>query len=281
MTSRIIIRVSVLAFAWSLIVAISAAPGTVAAQDRSSVVLLATEREAALVRTLLDRFETHTSRDVVRDSGELKRIVGEFVIRQLDAAPAISDEALRNQLLKIISRRWTEQPDGGLYVKSASGWGPRSKERLWAIAYVVWLGSHGPGGTAAVIDSYMWEPTGARLAGRQDTDFAGYSFEGDWLDTGPYQLSMLSFGNRSGSNGLGSWRAIVYLCDRNGVRSIWRSPDLHGLTAVARNQLITLRHAQPCEGAASSACAWTYEVYSFENWPPEAVSVKLVSRTTR
>jgi hypothetical protein len=254
---------------------------TAAAQTAPTVTLLPTEKEAARVQALVDAFENHRSTDVARDYGSLKSIVQDFVIRQLNAAPAISDAALRSQLEKIVSRRWSEEDDGGLYVRSASGWGPRSKDRLWAVAYVVWLGTHGDGGTGAVLDSYVWEPKGTRLVARQDRDLAGYSMEGNWLSTGPDQLAIMLHGRLSGSNGLGGWKAVVYVCQRDGMRALWRSPLVLGLTAIASDKLIALRHAQPCPQAASSACAYTYEIYSFDNWPPDKLAVTLVSRTTR
>ena len=160
-------------------------------------------------------------------------------------------------------------------------WGPLSTQRLWAVAYVVWLGSHGPGGIGVVIDSYVWESGRTRLAGRQDSDYSGHSLNVDWLSSGPDKVSLLAYGGMSGSNGLGNWKASVYSCDREGVHRVWQLSDLHGLTAVGRAQLITLRHARPCEGAASSACGWTYEVYLFEPGTSTPATVTLVSRETR
>ena len=205
----------------------------------------------------------------------------DFVIRQLDAAPAISDAMLREQLQKVIGRTWADPPHSGLYVSSALPWGPRSTQRLWAVAYAVWLGTHGPGGTGVVIDSYVWEPVRTRLAGRQDIDYAGYSLNVDWLYSGPDKVSLLAYGGMSGSNGLGNWKASVYLCDKEGVRRVWQTSDLRGLTAVGSGQLITLRHARPCQGAASSACAWTYAVYAFDPGTSKPPAVTLVSRETR
>ncbi|HEX7795212.1 MAG TPA: hypothetical protein VF456_12710 [Vicinamibacterales bacterium] len=240
-----------------------------------------TDREAARVRVLEDALDKHLADDVHASYNELKQIVQDFVIRQLDAAPAISDTTLREQLRKVIGRTWADTPDSGLYVSSATGWGPRSAQRLWAVAYVVWLGTHGAGGTGAVIDSYVWEPGGTRLAGRQDSDYSGYGLNVDWLFSGPDKVSLLAYGGMSGSNGLGNWKASVYSCDKEGVHRVWQTSDLSGLTAVGRQQLITLRHARPCERAASSACAWTYEVYAFEPGTAKPATVTLVSRETR
>jgi hypothetical protein len=208
-------------------------------------------------------------------------IVQDFVIRQLDAAPAISDAKLREQLRKVLGRTLAGPPDSGLYLSSAMPWGPRSTQRLWAVAYAVSLGAHGPGGTGVVVDSYLWEPGHTRLAGRQDNDYSGYSLNVDWLSSGPDKISLLAYGGLSGSNGLGNWKASVYSCDKDGVHRVWQMADLHGLTAVGRGQLITLRHARPCAEAASSACAWTYEVYRFEPETSLPATMRLVSRETR
>jgi len=56
-------------------------------------------------------------------------------------------------------------------------------------------------------------------------------------------------------------------------------PTLSGLTAVGRDDLIVLRHARPCEGAVSSACAWTYEMHLL-NDSATRPTVTLVSRET-
>jgi hypothetical protein len=254
---------------------------TAAAQDTPSIRLLPTDREAARVRAVQDTLDNHLTDDVRGSYNQLKAIVQDFVIRQLDAAPAISDARLREQLRKLIGRRWADTPDAGLYVLSATPWGPRSTQRVWAVAYVVWLGTHGPGSTGVVIDSYVWEPVRARLAGRQDSDYSGYSLNLDWLFSGPDKVSLLAYGSMSGSNGLGNWKATVYSCDKQGVHRVWQTSDLHGLTAVARGQHITLRHAHPCQGAASSACGWTYEVYAFEPRTSQPAAVTFVSRETR
>ena len=55
----------------------------------------ATDRDAARVHTVQERLTNHLSADVARDYGDLKNIVQNFIVRQLDAARAISDEALR------------------------------------------------------------------------------------------------------------------------------------------------------------------------------------------
>jgi len=261
-------------------VAESRLAGSAAAQDNPPVRLLPIDSEAARVRVLQTAFDNHPADDArARGYAELKTIVQDFVVRQLDAAPAISDEALREQLRKLIGRFWDDRPEGGLYVKSDTSWGPRSKQRVWAIAYVVWLGVHGSGGTGAVVESYVWNDGRTRLAGRRDSDFSGYGLEVDWLVVGIPHIGLLAYGRLSGSNGLGTWRAVVYSCSPQGVQAVWQSPLVPGLTAVARDHLIALRYAHPEEGRASTAAGWTYEVYAVgENWGAEPPAVTLVSR---
>src|SRR6185295_8407602 len=210
----------------------------------------------------------------------LKAIVQDFVVRQLQAAPGISDDSLRQQLRHVIGSTWTDVPDGGLFVKSDSGWGPGSNRRVWAVAYAVFLGSYTSGGIGVVLDSYVWEPQATRLAGRQDTDFSGYGLNVDWLASGPDHVNLLAYGRTAGSNGLGVWKAIVYSCGPRGVASVWKSQALSGLTAVGRDELIVLRYAHPCEGAASTACSWTYEVHSLNDWIT-LPTVTTVMRETR
>ena len=268
-------RVLVIAF---IFVIVGAAQRTVVAQPRADGPLLSTTREAARVRVLEKAFDNHTG-NVRSNYSKLKAIVQDFVVRQLQAAPAISDDTLRQQLRKLIGRTWTDLPDGALFVKSDTGWGPKSTQRVWAIGYAVWLGTYGPGGIGVVIDSYVWKPDETRLAGRQDADFSGYSLNVDWLTSGPDRVNLLAYGRTAGSNGLGVWRAIVYSCRSTGVATVWKSPTLNGLTAVGRDELIVLRYAHPCEGAASSACSWTYEIRVLDAWPTPTVA--LVSRARR
>jgi hypothetical protein len=245
------------------------------AQNTPPIRLLPTGRDAARIRVLAASLADHKTDDVQASSAELGRLIQDFVTRQLDAAPTISDVVLSNQLLKVLGRDATDEPDG-VYVRSG-GCGPRSKQCVWAVAYVIPEGA----GAQGVIECYFWEPGRARLAGRQDADFFEFDLHVDWLASGPLQVALLGNGRASTSNGLGAWKAAVYVCDQAGVHTIWESPTLHGLTAVARDQLIALRHAQPMERGASSAASWTYEVYVFTPWPFERPTVTLVSRETR
>ena len=137
----------------------------IAAQTPAVGPLLSTNGEAARIRVLKEAFEKRTG-DAPRNYAELKTIVQDFVVRQLQASPAISDDSLRQQLRTVIGGTSTEVPGGGLVVKSDTGWGPRSKQRVWVVAYFVWLGFHGPGGSGVVLDSYLWKPEGTRLAER-------------------------------------------------------------------------------------------------------------------
>jgi len=68
---------------------------TTAPQSTAPIALLPTDRDAARVHTVQERLTNHLSADVARDYGDLKNIVQNFIVRQLDAARAISDEALR------------------------------------------------------------------------------------------------------------------------------------------------------------------------------------------
>jgi hypothetical protein len=259
-----------------------ATSASAAGQDNPPIRLLPTNREAARVRVLQNAFDNHPADDArARDYAKLKTIVQDFVVRQLDAAPAISDEALREQLRKVVPRFGDERPHGGggLYVQSDRSWGSRSNERVWAVAYIVWLGTHGPGGTGVVIDCYVWEPGQTRLAGRRDRDFSGYTLNADWLASS--QVGLLAYGTMTGSNGLGAWKAIVYFCDRQGVHAVWQTPVVSGMTAVARGDLIALKYAHPQEGAAGSAASWTYEVYVVRDSSSENPTVTLVSRETK
>jgi hypothetical protein len=94
----------------------------IAGQTTAAIQLLPTNREADRLRSLEDALENRTG-DTTSNYAELKTIVQDFVVRQLQAAPAISDDSLREQLRKLIGRTWAELPDGGLYVKSDTSWG--------------------------------------------------------------------------------------------------------------------------------------------------------------
>jgi hypothetical protein len=78
-----------------------------ATQENPPIRLLPTDPEAARVRALQNAFDNSPPDDArARDYAELNPIVRDFVVRQLDAAPAIADEVLREQLRKVVGRFW-------------------------------------------------------------------------------------------------------------------------------------------------------------------------------
>src|SRR4051812_27628183 len=92
-----------------------AVANTAASQDTAAIRLLPTAREAARVRALADAFDNPRTDDAGA-SNQLKAIVQDFVIRQLNGAPAIADTSLREQLRKVLGITTADRSDAGLYV---------------------------------------------------------------------------------------------------------------------------------------------------------------------
>jgi hypothetical protein len=216
----------------------------IALAQQPPVKLLPTDREAAIVRVLQARLNDNEeaaarSADYVR----LKNLIRDFIIQQLEASPRIRDEDLGRQLTKILGRNDFEEAPPPYYAFSASGFGPKTETRLWAVVYPVYFGFHGVGATGIVIDSYVWKEGKVRLAGRGGGELSGHALSAQKLEHGPDALLLLADGVLTGSSGSAiSARAVLYWVDATGVHTVWQTPMLPGLHAFAGGGLITLRY---------------------------------------
>ena len=82
------------AFGLAVLALAAATRASATPQNTPSIRLLPSDREAERVRVLKDAFENHLTDDVPAGYAELKTIVQDLIVRQLDAAPAISDGML-------------------------------------------------------------------------------------------------------------------------------------------------------------------------------------------
>ena len=224
----------------------------IALAQQPPVNLLPTNREVAIARVLQARLNDNEeaaarSADYVR----LKDLIRDFIVQQLEASPGIRDEDLVRQLAKILGRNDFEEAPP-YYAFSASGFGPRTETRLWAVVYPVYFGFHGVGATGIVIDSYVWEKGKVRLAGRGGGELSGHALSAQRLEHGPDALLLLADGVLTGSSGSAiSARAVLYSVDATGVHAVWQTPILPGLHAFAGGGLITLRYVDQARWFAS------------------------------
>src|SRR4051812_21501388 len=119
--------------------------------------LLPTSREAARVRALQRALDNSPTGDVPGACNQVKAIVQDF---HHPPTRCCTSDFRRSAARTTLEGDWPNS--GGYtrwppYVRSDTGWGPGSTERLWAIAYAVCLEVHGPGDTGVVIDSYVWD----------------------------------------------------------------------------------------------------------------------------
>jgi hypothetical protein len=196
--------------------------------------LLPTGGAAAKIRSIQNELVTGFNKETVpfskaqheRQFEQLKRIVTGFVIRQLEAEPAIERWQLRDQLIRIFGGQRDEQnPDAFLgppYVFRAQAPNQDSPS-VWAVAY---RGDayDGLGGSRTVVESYAVESGKARLAGRGGMEMDGYELSAEQIgNPGANSTSILIHGILDWASGhvLPS-AAELYSVSPAGVKAIWK-----------------------------------------------------------
>jgi hypothetical protein len=219
---------------------------------------------------------------------KIKATLEHFIIRQLRAAPPIDQATLRKQLAKV----YGALPSGSdvefdlAHVPNVIDehlWDSPATRRLWTVAYLVSSNPRGPGTSEVVADCYLSDGANTRLIGRRDSDLSGYMVHGyAALRPNLNTAAFLVYGRTWTSNSLGSWRAIVYECNANGLKMVWRSPEVMGLEVTAAGAFMTIRYVEPLDvGPVSAVYAWTYEVYELGGAENEPLSVRLVTRVRK
>jgi len=167
---------------------------------------------------------------VVRDH------ISEFIVRQLEAMPSISQGQLQTQLQRVLCSRALDDCDEcnrPPYV-FAFDYGPKTIRRQVVVAYLLDLGFMGPGGTLTVVENYLWVNGQAKRTAGAGSEFDGYIGNFQQVvwhpDTDEYWL--LAWGTLTGSSGRGlSGRAAVYRVGVDAVKTVWFAPVLLNVTA--------------------------------------------------
>ncbi len=165
--------------------------------------------------------------------------IGSFVIRQIEAYPSISECDLQKQLATAFAIKDSgcggEQDQGVEPAPRvfASPWGANANRRVIIVAYCLWLGFHGPGGSETVLESYIWEQDGGvrRGANLVPSSLSGIASEMEeicWF-ADPDRVWVLVSGAMTGSSGrvIGGTAAVFEIGPEGGTR-VWSAPPSIG-----------------------------------------------------
>jgi hypothetical protein len=174
------------------------------------------------------------ARAIKAQVAKVRREIGGFIIRQIDAYPSISTCELQKQLAAAFGAKgngcgeWgdSDSPPPRIF---AGSWGPKSASRVFVIAYCIWLGFYGEGGYETVLESYVWEREGSayRGAGINPAGLSGFMTDMEqvcWFPN-PDKYWVLVSGTMSGASGQAlRGTAAVFEIGPEGATRIWGAP---------------------------------------------------------
>jgi len=174
---------------------------------------------------------------------KVRKTVGEFIVRQIEAYPAISNCDLQRQLTRSFGI-WeddcggTSEPFSGVPRVLSGVWGSKSMRRIFVVTYA-WFGFHGKGGSETFLESYVWERDRGvhRGAGMVATAFSGYLTQTEevcWYPD-PDRFWVLVSGMVGGASGrvLGG-TAAVYEVGPDKITQLWSAqPGIGNVAAHA------------------------------------------------
>ena len=198
--------------------------------------LLDTRATAAAVKHLSRPLKS--SADIAqrhREAQQVRGQISDFIVRQLEQAPFISQRLLETQLRKIIGPEpWDSRDDCDSPTKVFTlDPGRQTTRRQVVVAYSLDSGFMGPRGITTVLESYLWENGKALRTAQGGSELDGYTLhvqEASWF-TDEYWI--LAWGQVIGQNGrcIGG-KAIVYRVAIDSIEPSWQSsPAVCGLTA--------------------------------------------------
>jgi hypothetical protein len=156
----------------------------------------------------------------------MRQVVGNFIVRQIQAYPSISKEDLQKQLGSAFasSNGWISGPR--VFAEPS---GPKTTHRDFAITYG-WFGFYGKGGSETIIESYVWDQGRRALlgAGMVPPFFSGFLTEQEevcWFSN-PNTYWILVSGEVGGASGrvLGGSAAVVEISAEH-VKTVWTAPS--------------------------------------------------------
>ncbi len=164
---------------------------------------------------------------------QLRTIVDQFGVDQLNAEPRLGRDQLRDQMKQVLgpSSGASEEPPH-VYRNPSSWLANESGPVLWAIvcrefAYL------GYGGSRVVLDAYVVDGGVGRLTGQGGTEMSGHGLSVYELkNPAAHSISLLIQGILEWSSGHElPARAVLYRADPNGIQTMWNSGMLPGLHA--------------------------------------------------
>ena len=170
-----------------------------------------------------------------RKAQQVRGQISDFIVRQLEQAPFISQRLLETQLQKIIGPEpWDSRDDCDSPTKVfTSDPGPQTTRRQVVVAYSLDSGFMGLRGITTVLESYLWENGKARRTTQGGSELDGHTLhvqQAHWF-TDEYWI--LAWGQVIGENGrcIGG-KAIVYRVAVDSITVGWQSsPAACSLTA--------------------------------------------------
>ena len=180
------------------------------------------------------------ARSLATRVANIRRDVGNFIVRQIEAYPSISECDLQKQLASAFAIdedgcSGQSGDDGAPRVFAEPG-GAASMRRLFVVSYF-WFGFYGKGGSETVLESYVWERDRGvhRGAGIVPGFFSGFLTETEevcWFggpDKFPDKYWLLVSGVVGGTSGpVLAGSAAVFEIGSEGAKAVWNAPPLIG-----------------------------------------------------
>jgi hypothetical protein len=177
-----------------------------------------------------------------QEARQLRRHISEFVVRQLEETPSISQRQPETQLRKILGAEPCDKChdcDGAPQVFTLDP-GPKTTRRQLVIAYSLSAGFMGPKGNMTILESFLWEMEKARLTAHGGAELDDYSLNVQQVSrfTAPDEYSVLAWGQVLGGNGrcIGG-KAIVYRVAVDSVAPAWQSSSVACNLTAQRNSV--------------------------------------------
>ena len=166
----------------------------------------------------------------------LRRDIRDFITRQIEAYPSISECELQKQLTSAFSIEMDKcgapLEDSGVPRVFAQSWGPGAKRRTFVVTYQ-WFGFYGENGSQTILESYVWDRDGGvhRGAGLIPAAFNGVLTTVEqvcWFPV-PDRYWVLVFGTVGGPSGrvIGGTAAVVE-AGPEAVKIVWSAPPFIG-----------------------------------------------------
>jgi hypothetical protein len=163
-----------------------------------------------------------------------RSLIGNFITRQIDAYPAISERDLEKQILRAFSLQQYEceliedDMHGAPRVFTSQGTA-KTPERLFVVIYT-FSQSYGMKGSETILESYVWEQergvhrSAGTIAPRLSDMLTKTAQIGWWNDSEAYWV--LVWGTVGGASGrVLSGAATVYELAADHIKPVWSTPD--------------------------------------------------------